>query len=103
MWRNCISKSETNGRVPAQDAKGWKIEGNKRRITRKEYKRLRNKFELEGLMAQKRLQNLAREKELQERGAVPKEEGDVIREYNAMHEENFLSSWLRCDLTGEGE
>ena len=26
---------------------------------------------------------------------MPREVGDVIREYNAMHEENFLSSWLR--------
>ena len=43
-------------------------------------------------MAQKGLWNLAREQRLQERGAMPKEEGDVIREYNAMHEKNFLSS-----------
>ena len=34
---------------------------------------------------------------LQDRGAVPKEEGDVIRECQAMHEENFLSSRLRED------
>ena len=26
------------------------------------------------------------------------EEGDVIREDNAMHEENFRSSWLKEDL-----
>ena len=26
---------------------------------------------------------------------MPKEESDVIREFQAMHEENFLSSWLR--------
>ena len=32
---------------------------------------------------------------LQDRGALPKEEGDVIWEYEAMHEEKFLSSWLR--------
>ena len=44
-----------------------------------------------------------REKELQERGAMPEEEGDVIREYNAMHEENFLSNWLRKDLAGKEE
>ena len=49
-------------------------------------------------MAQKGLWNLAREKRLQERGAMHKEDGDVIREYNAMHEENFLTSWLREDL-----
>ena len=32
---------------------------------------------------------------LQDRDALPKEEGDVIREYKSMHEENFLSSWLK--------
>ena len=78
------------------------MEGKKRRITRKEFERLIKEFELEGLMAQKGLWNLAREKRLQERGAMPKEEGDVIREYNAMHEENFLSSWLR-DLVEKEE
>ena len=36
-------------------------------------------------------------KMLQDRGALPKEEGDVIIEYEAIHEENFLSSWLRED------
>ena len=34
-------------------------------------------------------------KMLQDRGALPREEGDVVREYNATHEKNFLSSWLR--------
>ena len=48
-------------------------------------------------MAQKVLWNLAREKMLQVRGAVPEEEGGVVREYKAKHEENFLSSWLRED------
>ena len=43
------------------------------------------------------------ERRLQERGALPREEGDVIREYEAMHEENFLSSWLREDLVGKEE
>ena len=32
---------------------------------------------------------------LRDRGALLKEEGDVIREYRAVHEENILSSWLR--------
>ena len=67
-----------DGRVPAKEAKDWKIEGKQRRITRRSEKR--KEFELKGLMAQKGLWNL---------GAMPKEEGDVIREYNAMHEENF--------------
>ena len=91
-----------DGRVPAKEAKDWKIEGKKRRITRKEFERLINEFELEGLMAQKGLWNLAREKRLQERGAMPEEECDVIREYNATHEDNFLSSWLR-DLVEKEE
>ena len=34
---------------------------------------------------------------LQDRGALPREEGDAIREFQAMREENFLSSWLRED------
>ena len=34
---------------------------------------------------------------LQDRGALPREEGDAIREYKAMHEENILNSWLRED------
>ena len=30
-------------------------------------------------------------------------EGNVIREYNAMHEVNFISSWLRDDLVEKEE
>ena len=40
---------------------------------------------------------------MRERGALPKEEGDAIGEYKAMHEENFLSSWLREDGREEEE
>ena len=54
-------------------------------------------FEMEGFMAQKGLWNLSRENVLQDRGALLEEEGDVIGEYKAMHEEKFLSSWLRED------
>ena len=45
------------GRVPAKEAKNWRIEGQKRGITRKDYKRLLNSFEMEGLMAKKGLWN----------------------------------------------
>ena len=38
-----------------------------------------------------------------ERGELPNEEGDVVREYKAMHEENFWSSWPREDERGKGE
>ena len=82
-------------RVPDKEAKNWKLEGQKRRTTRKESKRQFKKFEMGGFMAQKGLWNLAREKMLLDRGALSKEEGDVVREYKAMHEEHFLSSLLR--------
>ena len=55
---------------------------------------------MKGFMAQKGLWNLYREKMLQDRGELPKEEGDVVREYKAMHEEDFQSSWLREDVEG---
>ena len=44
-------------------------------------------------MAQKGLWNRAREKILWERGALPKEESDAMREYQAMNEENLLRRW----------
>ena len=39
-----------DGRVPAKKARDCKIEGQNRRVTRKEYQRLLNKFEMEGFM-----------------------------------------------------
>ena len=42
-------------------------------------------------MAQKALWNLARENMLQDGGALPEEECDVIGEYTAMHKEKFLA------------
>ena len=77
------------GRVPDKEAKNWRTEGEKKSITRKEYKRLVNNFEMEGLMAQKGLWNLAKEKIMKKRGELPNEEGDAVREYKAVHEENF--------------
>ena len=46
-------------------------------------------------MTKRSVWHLAREKRLQDRGALPREEGDVIREYKAMHEENFFCSWSK--------
>ena len=43
------------GRVPAKETKNWRIEGEKKRITRKEYQRLLNKFEMEGFYGAKRI------------------------------------------------
>ena len=47
-----------DSRIPAREARNWKIEGQKRRITRKGYKRLWNESETRGFMAQKGLWNL---------------------------------------------
>ena len=41
------------GRVPAKDAREWKIEGPKRRITGNSFKRMREEFDVGGFMAQK--------------------------------------------------
>ena len=54
-------------------------------------------------MAQQGLRDLTRNKVLQDRGALPKEEGNVIGEHKAMHEENFLSSWLKSKEGGRKE
>ena len=80
------------GRVPAKETKNLRIEGDKKRLTRKEYHRFFNKFDMEGLMAQKGLWNLAIEKNMKERRELPNGEGDAVREYKAMHEENFWSN-----------
>ena len=61
---NMVKRIQTleEGRVPAKEAKNWRIERDKKRIARKEYQRLLNNFEMEGFMAQKGLWNLAKEK-----------------------------------------
>ena len=60
------------GRVPAEDARGWKIEGPKRRVTGKAFKILREEFEVGGFMAQKSLRNIATKRKLKDRGPSPK-------------------------------
>ena len=40
-------------------------------------------------MAQKALWNITKKRSLEDRGALPKEEGDFIRDKKAMHEEHF--------------
>ena len=78
------------------NARGVKI-GQKRKVTRKECKILREEFEVGGFMAKKGLWYIAKKRMLEDRGALPKEDGNQLREYHAMHEEKFLGSWLRGD------
>ena len=90
-----------DGRVPAKEATHGKIEGQKRRITRKGYQRLFNKFEMEGLHGAKRVLESRKKQSFARLSALPREEVDTIREFQALHEENFLSSWLREDGKGK--
>ena len=53
-------------------------------------------------MAQEGLWNIAKKKRMfEDRGALPREDGDLPREYQATHEENFLSTWLREGVEGQ--
>ena len=72
-------------------------------LLRKDYRRLSNDFESEGLMAERGPWNLARERRLQDRCALSREEGDVVRDTLRCMKRNFLSSWLRTDLVGKEE
>ena len=67
-----IIQTLEEGRVPAKEVKNWRIEGGKTRITRKDYQRLLNNFE--------GLRNLAKKKIKKERGELPNEPGDVVKE-----------------------
>ena len=48
-------------------------------------------------MAQKGQWTIATTRMLEDRGVVSKEESKFVRYYKAMHEDMFLSSWLRED------
>ena len=97
LKRNLIFEE---GRLPAKNARGWKIEGQKRRVTWKENKQLREEFEVGGFMAQQGLWNIAKKRMLEDRGDPLEEDGNQLREYRATHEQ-ILSSWLREDVEGE--
>ena len=90
-----ILKLEEGG-VPDRSAKGWKVEG---RVKKKECKRSREDFEVGVITEPKESWNIDKKRMLEDRG-LPKHEGDLIRECKAVHEENFLSSWLRDDTKG---
>ena len=59
---NMVKRLQTleERRVPAKEAKYWRVEGEKNRITRKECRRLLNNFEMEGLMAKKKASGIWR-------------------------------------------
>ena len=81
IWKNAENNSNFRRRKsPSPGGTELENKGRKQKITRKEYQRLVNKFEMEGLMAENGLWNLAKEKIMKERGELLIEEGDVVRE-----------------------
>ena len=54
-------------------------------------------------MAEEDVWNIAKQRMLEDRGALLKNEGDLVSEYKAMYEENLVSSWLREDVGGKEE
>ena len=54
-----------------------------------------------GFMAQEGLWNIVQKRMFEDRGALPREDGDLLWECQATHEENFLSSWLREGVEGK--
>ena len=65
--------------MPDRHAKGWKAEGEKRIVTGKECKRLREEFEVGVSWHKKACGVPPKKRMLEDRGALPKEEGDLIR------------------------
>ena len=62
-----------------------------------------NNFEMEGLTAQGRPVEVGKGKNNEGKRELPNEECDAVREYKAMHEEDFWSNWLREDERSEEE
>ena len=94
----CYRVELEEGRVPAKEAKNWRIEEKKnyeKGVSEAGKQVLNGRFN-----GATTLWNLAREQR-RERGELLKEEGDTVRENKAMHEEKFLSSWLREDGGGK--
>ena len=91
-------------RVPAKNARGWKIEGHKKKGHQEGMpKRFGESLAWEVSWLRKGYATSPKREKKEERGALPKEDGDLLRGYQAMHEENFLSSWLRENVEGEEE
>ena len=73
------------------------------RFKRKACKTLRKEIEVGGFLAQHGVWNVARKKMLEDRGALAKEESDLVREYKAMQVEHVLGCWLWQDKADKAE
>ena len=86
-----------DGRVPAKEAKTWKSEGQKR-SQRKDTSDCGISSKREDSWHKNVGGTSPKVSIMKERGALLKEEGDIVREYKAMHEENFMRNWLGEDV-----
>ena len=87
-----ISESKSSKR-----RENGKLKGKKRRVTSKERKRLREGLEVGGFLVQKDHGTSPKKRMLEDGGALPKEDGDLLRENQAMHEETL--SAVGCGRT----
>ena len=77
----------------SKEAKNWKSEGQKRRIVRKEFRRLLNVFGVGALMAQKRsMESRKREHAAGQRCIASGRRRRRQRVQRSMHKDKFLSS-----------
>ena len=70
------------GRVPDKGARGWQSKEKIKELPEK-CKTLREEFEVDSIIAPNGLWNVAKKRLLEDRGALPEEEEDVIGEDNA--------------------
>ena len=89
MWKIILKPEEKE-----RSQTGRKLEGENRRVTRSSRNSGDNLKTEVSFRAQKGLRIFAKMMP-EDRGVLNKEEVNIVREYKAMHEHNFPSSWLR--------
>ena len=73
--------------------------GKKEGLPERNIEDLERKLRLEVSLFRRAMKYCQGERMLEDRGALPKD-CNQLREYEALHEENFLSNWLREDVEG---
>ena len=97
-WKIILKLEE--GRVPDRNAKGWKVEGEKKKSYQERVQEVDGHFlKLEVSWRKKGLWIIAKKVCWRTEELCPKKR----ETYKTMHDENFLSSWLRMDVEGKGE
>ena len=86
------------GRIPANEVRYWKVQGPKKRIIQRETEDCGMSLRREVSWRSKGYGRLRERKILEDRGALPRKEGDQMGEYKAVHEETVSASWLRDDV-----